>query len=1114
MEDEYSWINKGALKQIFHTLRPYWLSLLLASAAVIGLTFFSAWLKLNDFKNYQAEISQNTAKGTASEISRYVNDLERQLRGFTRDQTNLLSKIAAEPASSDYKLELEALLESEFPTTLNYSIASKTGWPIAQNDDIEIGDLCKQDLRNYAVNRKNKLNFHPGAEGDHFDIMTSLKDENEQEMIFFISLAAEILSPVLASRKLPNYQIFLVSTAIPDVIDISSEGTRQYISHSRELSPAELKRINGRAPVRNSSWQLIMVPDESILNRKYRAVLWNSILSLFIAGILGIIILLLIIKRHDSEKKDEKKYQQLFTDIHAPMILIDPEDGRIIDANTAAVEYYGHSLETLKNHDVSLINTSSYPEIKKTIAEVANGERNSCLFQHRLASGEIREVEIWSGPLQINEKKLLYTIVHDITARIQAEHALLESESRFKTLTTLSPVGTFFSNEKGICNYVNNEWVKITGHPESYWRNRTWTEAIHEADREKIIADWARIVLRHGTFEVECRIRKPDGDIRWILCRATAIKETDRGRDLFIGAAIDITDRRQIEYELQLMATTFETHDPILITDERSKILKINQAFSEVSGYQEKELIGKLPNTFKSRHHDREFFKSMWNDLSKKGNWQGEIYNRSKSGHIHQDWVTISAIKDSQGEIVNYIGHYHDITERKEAEEQIRKLAFYDPLTSLPNRRLFLERLEGELEIAHLESKHGALLFLDLDHFKNLNDSLGHPVGDALLVEVSRRLRENISKGETIARIGGDEFVVLLPNIAPIVELSAERAEQLADKIRIAITEPFYIHGHEYHISVSIGISLFPEKNQNSADILKRADTAMYRAKQEGRNSVCFFKQEMQISADKRLAIEKDLRHAIRQKELYLVYQPMIDWEGNIIGAEVLLRWQHEKLGLIPPGDFIPIAEDTGLIFDISQWVLNTACSQLRTWMNEEQVLADQLKCISINLSPKEFNQNDFEEKMLKIISEFDIPPERIEFEITERLIISNLENTIKKMQKMKQHGFRFSVDDFGTGYSSLAYLKELPINRLKIDRSFIRDITEDRNDATIVETIISMSHHLGLEVVAEGVETQEQHFFLSQHACDIFQGHYFSKALIASEFVILDLQHNKESQQ
>jgi len=270
----------------------------------------------------------------------------------------------------------------------------------------------------------------------------------------------------------------------------------------------------------------------------------------------------------------------------------------------------------------------------------------------------------------------------------------------------------------------------------------------------------------------------------------------------------------------------------------------------------------------------------------------------------------------------------------------------------------------------------------------------------------------------------------------------------------------------------------------------------------------------MQISADKRLAIEKDLRHAIRQNELFLVYQPMIDWEGNIIGAEVLLRWQHEKHGLIPPGDFIPIAEDTGLIFDISQWVLNTACAQLRDWMNTEKELAAQLQCISINLSPKEFNQNGFEENMLKIIHKFDIQPGRIEFEITERLIISNLESTIEKMLKMKQHGFRFSVDDFGTGYSSLAYLKDLPINRLKIDRSFIRDITEDRNDATIVETIISMSHHLGLEVVAEGVETQEQHFFLSQHACDIFQGFYFSEARIASKFITLVAQHDKENLQ
>lgn len=799
-------------KDLLQAIRPYWVPLLSAVLLVTCLIFANTWFKIEEFKSYQSDLSTSTARAAASEISRFTSDLERQLRSFTWDHSKLLSQLAAEPANGDIELQFESMLENDFPKSLNYSITSSTGLPVAQSAEVEIGELCQKDIQFFTTSKQNYLNFHPGVEGDHFDIMTSFKNENGQEMIFFISLAAEILSPILVSHSLPDYQIFLVTNSTPNVIDISPEGSRQYISHSRELSKAEQERVNNRIPVTGSSWQLVMIPDESIFKHKFLTILWGSLLTLLIAILLGGIIIWLIIKHYITEKKGDQRYHQLFTDSNAPMILVDPDEGQIIDANLAAANFYGHSLKTLKKHNLSFISTNSYPDIKNTIEEVVNGRKNAGIFQHRLASGEVRDVEIWAGPLDVNNKKILYIITHDITARIQAENALFESESRFKTLTNLSPVGIFFANEKGVCNYVNNEWVEITGHPEEFWRNRTWTEAIHPDDREKIIANWAKIVIKHSTFEVECRIQKPDGRDVWILCRATAIKETDNRQDFFIGAAIDITDRKQIEHELQLMATTFETHDPIMITDNNNRILKVNQAFSNISGYQENELLGKTPRTFNSSHHDSEFFERMWSDISEKGCWQGEIYNKSKSGNIHQDLVSITAIKNMRGETVNYISHYHDITERKEAENQIRKLAFYDPLTSLPNRRLFLERLEDELEIARIENKYGALLFLDLDHFKNLNDSLGHPVGDALLVEVSRRLRDKKGKDSTIARIGGDEFVILLPDIAPTRELSAERAEQYANKVRVAITEPFYIHGHEYHISVSIGISLFPNQ--------------------------------------------------------------------------------------------------------------------------------------------------------------------------------------------------------------------------------------------------------------------------------------------------------------
>lgn len=456
---------------------------------------------------------------------------------------------------------------------------------------------------------------------------------------------------------------------------------------------------------------------------------------------------------------------------------------------------------------------------------------------------------------------------------------------------------------------------------------------------------------------------------------------------------------------------------------------------------------------------------------------------------------------DDGGNVIGLRGEGISINKRKQAEAQIEQLAFYDPLTNLPNRRLLIDRLQQDLALTTGHGNNGALLFLDLDHFKTINDALGHSFGDALLQQVAKRLSEQLRAEDTVARLGGDEFIILLPELDGHSDLSAKQAHTVAKKVREALLIPFDMDGHKYHITPSIGITLFPEPGQTADVVLKQADSAMYKSKNDGRNTISFYAPSMQIAADARLALEKNLRQAISLKEFELYYQVQVNEKGQLIGAETLLRWNHPKNGVIRPGTFIPLAEETGLIFDIGDWVLQSACTQMKQWTDD---CAHKLPQLSINVSSRQFRQADFVEKVLGIIDQTGADPKHLVLEITEGVIIENIQDTIQKMHSLKTAGISFSIDDFGVGYSSLSYLRQLPLDELKIDRSFIQDIETDTNDATLVETIISMAHHLDLSVIAEGVENQAQIEFLKNNSCFSYQGYYFSYPIPAKEFTLL----------
>jgi len=553
------------------------------------------------------------------------------------------------------------------------------------------------------------------------------------------------------------------------------------------------------------------------------------------------------------------------------------------------------------------------------------------------------------------------------------------------------------------------------------------------------------------------------------------------------------------EAALRIAAIAFETDEGMLVTDEDAVIIRVNQAFTRLTGYSAKEAVGKNPSMLRSDRQDHEFYQRMWASLRQDNSWQGEIWNRRKNGEVYPEWLNITAVVGKDGKVTNYVGTFVDFTERKQAENEIHHLAYYDSLSQLPNRRLLLDRLRQSVATGTRNRTGGALLFIDLDDFKTLNDTRGHDIGDLLLIEVAKRLQACVREGDTVARFGGDEFVLLLEGLNEEMAQAAVQARYIGEKVLEVLSQPYILEGSEFHSSSSMGITLFVNYKDKLDELLKQADTAMYEAKKSGRNTLRFFDPLMQEELEIRAQMEVGLREALRKQEFRLYYQMQVNHAGRILGAEVLLRWIHPQRGLISPLHFIPLAEDTGLILPIGQWVLESACQQLKAWEADPQTRELQL---AVNVSVRQFRQADFVAQVSEILNRTAVNPLRLKLELTESIVLDDVADTIAKMQALRQIGVSFSMDDFGTGYSSLAYLTQLPLKQLKIDQSFVRHIGTKASDATIIQTIIGMANNLGMEVIAEGVETQEQRDFLESMGCMLYQGYLFGRPVPLEEFI------------
>jgi diguanylate cyclase (GGDEF)-like protein/PAS domain S-box-containing protein len=578
----------------------------------------------------------------------------------------------------------------------------------------------------------------------------------------------------------------------------------------------------------------------------------------------------------------------------------------------------------------------------------------------------------------------------------------------------------------------------------------------------------------------------------------SAVRDDQGNVISLIPTAVDITYRRRIEFDLRIAATAFNSRSGILVTDADAKILRANQAFLDAMGYSLEEIVGKNPRLFKSDKHSRDFYAHMWKCINEAGHWEGEIWDRCKDGKLIFKLLDITAVKDDGGAVCNYVSTQSDITARKMAEEAVEHLAFYDSLTDLPNRRLLSDRLQQAQASFARNGKEGAILFIDLDNFKALNDTQGHDIGDLLLIQVAKRLRANVREGDTVARLGGDEYVVILEDLSEDPIEAASQAKEVGKKILNALNEPYQLVGSEYRNTSSIGVTLLNDQHHSIDEMLKHADIAMYQAKKSGRNTLRFFDPKMQEAISTRVSAEKELLCAIEKRQFQLYYQIQVDGDGGILGAEALIRWIHPARGLVSPAEFIPLAEETGLILPIGLWVVEAACAQLKAW--EVRGIARNL-ALAVNVSAKQVQHEDFVPQIKAVVEKYAVRPCLLKLELTESMLVENVEDTIAKIEQLREFGIRFSLDDFGTGYSSLQYLKKIPINQLKIDQSFVRGIEADHHDQSIVRTVIAIAHSLEIDVIAEGVETKGQLQILKSKGCNAFQGYLFAKPMPVESF-------------
>jgi diguanylate cyclase (GGDEF)-like protein/PAS domain S-box-containing protein len=807
-------------------------------------------------------------------------------------------------------------------------------------------------------------------------------------------------------------------------------------------------------------------------------------------------------KQRDQQLRELLEEQRLIFD-NAQVGILLLQNRRILKCNQYIADMFGYAspAELIGERTAAFYISNEHFEEIGRIGYNQLAEKGVASFESSMRRRDGTPMWIIQYGRALNPADVLNStslwVYSDITERKLADLALQHSEEKFAQAFDSCPLAASISNiEDGRFIEVNASYERNFGWSRNDLVGKTSLEIGFWPDTETREA-WLQAIYAAGSLvDYESVWIHKNGERRNVNLSCDII-ELD-GHACILTYLTDITNRKIAEADLRVAATAFESQESMIVTDADGIILRVNLAFTESTGYSAKEVIGQTPKILNSGRHPPSFYREMWESILNTGTWQGEIWDRRKNGEIYPKWLTISAVKNETGETTHYVGTHFDITERKLAEEKINALAFYDQLTNLPNRTLLLDRLNQSMATSARKTEYGALLFIDLDNFKTLNDTQGHEIGDQLLKETAKRLRETIREEDTAARLGGDEFVVVLSGLGTMETDAASAAEVVGGKILAELSQPYRIGGITHRCSASIGIVLFLGHNASADELMKQADLAMYKAKDSGRHAVRFFDPDMEAAVLAQASMERDLRTALDEEQFILHLQPQVLSDNTIIGAEALVRWMHPERGMVPPGQFIPLAEETDLILPLGLWVLRTACRTLANWSQQSELAT---LTISVNVSAKQFHQADFVNQVLEVIDETGANPQRLKLELTESMLAEDVENIIRKMYRLKHVGIGFSLDDFGTGYSSLSYLKQLPIDQLKIDQSFVRDVLSDPNDAAIARTIVALAQSLGLNVIAEGVETEAQKHFLAANDCHAYQGYYFSRPLPLADF-------------